>query len=315
MKSLLVSGTSGYLGRFIVKNFSIPGFDIYLIKRSIKNKKFKLDILKLNSSQEIFNLEDIKEIENPVIIHCAASTQINSNLQAIFRNNINLSLEMIELIKKLNRPKLINISSQDAYGQSIKDIVNMEEINKSLISESILNEKFSSYGASKLSAEYIFDYYSGVLNFSNVSLRLPAIVGYGCHKKPSTFISKVASKLLINEPLVLFNKDALFNNLIHIKNLLGIIEYLISDSVNLKLFPNTLNISSKKPLYLAEVIRLMKNYLRSKSIVEYKDKLAPSKIIDTNLAQSLNIPLLTTKESILLLIESINQDSLSNNFY
>ena len=209
---------------------------------------------------------------------------------------------------------MINISSQDAYGQSIQDVQNMEQINKSLISESILNDRFSSYGASKLSAEYIFDYYSEYYIFSR-QFEIACHCWIWIHKKPSTFISKVASKLLINEPLELFNKDSLFNNLIHIKNLLGIIEYLISDSVNLKLFPNTLNISSKKPLYLAEVIRLMKNYLRSKSIVEYKDKLAPSKIIDTNLAQSLNIPLLTTKESILLLIESINQDSLSNNFY
>ena len=206
---------------------------------------------------------------------------------------------------------MINISSQDAYGQSIQDVQNIEQINKSLISESILNDRFSSYGASKLSAEYIFDYYSGILYFPHVSLRLPAIVGYGSYKKPSTFISKVASKLLINEPLELFNKDSLFNNLIHLKNLLEIIEYLISDNLNLNVVPNTINISSKKPLELEEVVRILKNYLKSKSMVEYKVKLAPGKTIDTNLAESLNIPLLSTKESLLLFIDSINQE----NFY
>ena len=311
MKSLLVSGASGYLGNFIIKNFSIPGFEIYLIKRSTKNKNFRLSILKQNSSQEILDLEEIKEIQNPVIIHCAASTQINSDVEKIFKNNIYLSLEIIELIKKLNSPKLINISSQDAYGQSIQDVQNIEQINKSLISESILNDRFSSYGASKLSAEYIFDYYSGILYFPHVSLRLPAIVGYGSYKKPSTFISKVASKLLINEPLELFNKDSLFNNLIHLKNLLEIIENLISDNLNLNVVPNTINISSKKPLELEEVVRILKNYLKSKSMVEYKVKLAPGKTIDTNLAESLNIPLLSTKESLLLFIDSINQE----NFY
>ncbi len=311
MKSLLVSGASGYLGNFIIKNFSIPGFEIYLIKRSTKNKNFRLSILKQNSCQEILDLEEIKEIQNPVIIHCAASTQINSDVEKIFKNNIYLSLEIIELIKKLNSPKLINISSQDAYGQSIQDVQNIEQINKLLISESILNDRFSSYGASKLSAEYIFDYYSGILYFPHVSLRLPAIVGYGSYKKPSTFISKVASKLLINEPLELFNKDSQFNNLIHLKNLLEIIEYLISDNLNLNEVPNTINISSKKPLELEEVVRILKNYLKSKSMVEYKVKLAPGKTIDTNLAESLNIPLLSTKESLLLFIDSINQE----NFY
>ena len=311
MKSLLLSGASGYLGKYILKNFSISGFDIYLIKRSINKKNFKFDILKQNSSRKILSVEDIKTIENPVIIHCAASTQINSNVEKIFRNNINLSLEMIELIKNLNRPKLINISSQDAYGQSIQKLEDMKEINKSLISEPILYDRFSSYGASKLSAEYIFDYYSQIFNFYNVSLRLPAIVGYGSNKNPSTFISKVASKLLINEQLVLFNKDALFNNLVHLKNLLDILEYLISDDINLKSIPKTINISSKKPLNLESVIKLMKNYLNSKSIVEYKVKLTQSKIIDTSLAESLNIPLLTTKESILLFTDSINQKNIN----
>lgn len=312
MKSLFLSGSSGYLGKYILKNLSISSFDIYLIKRSINKKNFKFNILKQNPSREILSLEEIKEIENPVIIHCAAATQINSNVEKIFRNNINLSLEMVELIKKLNRPILINISSQDAYGQSIQKLEDMKEINKSLISESILYDRFSSYGASKLSAEYIFDYYSQIFNFYNVSLRLPAIVGYGSNKNPSTFISKVASKLLINEPLVLFNKDALFNNLVHLDNILDIIKYLLSDSVKLKSIPKTINISSKEPLHLDEVIRLMKIYLESKSIVEYKNKLIKSKTINTSLAESLNIPLLTTKESILLFLDSINQKNINN---
>ena len=81
IKSLLLSGASGYLGKYILKNFSISGFDIYLIKRSINKKNFKFDILKQNSSRKILSVEDIKAIENPVIIHCAASTQINSDVQ------------------------------------------------------------------------------------------------------------------------------------------------------------------------------------------------------------------------------------------
>ena len=139
-------------------------------------------------------------------------------------------------------------------------------------------DAFSSYGASKLCSEYIFNYFSNILGFYNVSLRIPAIVGSRSYKNPSTFISKIAAQLLIDENLELFNKDSLFNNLIHLKTISEIIKYLIiSNKFKLGLIPKVINISSNKPLRLEEVIGSMKIQLNSKSIIKYRVKLVQSK--------------------------------------
>ncbi len=309
MESLLISGVNGYLGKYIFEFFAKLSFKIYFLKRYSSDKKFKLKVINANFPEKVLSREEILKIKNPIIINCASATPSNSIKKEIFNNNVNLSLAIIELIKLLKDPKLINISSQDAYGQNLKQLNDKSAINEILISESDLYDAFSSYGASKLCSEYIFNYFSNILGFYNVSLRIPAIVGSRSYKNPSTFISKIAAQLLIDENLELFNKDSLFNNLIHLKTISEIIKYLIiSNKFKLGLIPKVINISSNKPLRLEEVIGSMKIQLNSKSIIKYRVKLVQSKIIDTSLAESLEIPLLSTKESLGLFLDSIKNE-------
>ena len=83
MKKILIFGSSGRLGSYLVKELK-SFFCIYSIGK--KNNKYKVNLLKFREVYEIINL-----INPDLIINCAASTNVNKcikNYSYGFKGNV-----------------------------------------------------------------------------------------------------------------------------------------------------------------------------------------------------------------------------------
>ena len=89
--------------------------------------------------------------------------------------------------------------------------------------------------------------------FKKIILRLPGIVGKGCHQN---FISDIVKKIIKNEKIVFFGKNNNFNNIYHIDVLSKLINILINAKFNNNY--EILNIGARKPLKIFQVIKCLK---------------------------------------------------------
>ena len=95
MKKILIFGSSGRLGSYLVKELK-SFFCIYSIGK--KNNKYKVNLLKFREVYEIINL-----INPDLIINCAASTNVNKcikNYSYGFKGNVLIPRNIVQAIKK-----------------------------------------------------------------------------------------------------------------------------------------------------------------------------------------------------------------------
>ena len=111
MKKILIFGSSGRLGSYLVKELK-SFFCIYSIGK--KNNKYKVNLLKFDEVYKIINL-----INPDLIINCAASTNVNKcikNYSYGFKGNVLIPRNIIQAIKKKNKKiYVIHFSTDQIY--------------------------------------------------------------------------------------------------------------------------------------------------------------------------------------------------------
>lgn len=112
---ILVTGSSGFIGEYIVKNLSKKNEVIatcYKIKKEKKIKKIKY--IK-------FNKDTLKNTNNiDAIVHCAASTPPKYSQLQCYKNNKIIDDLIFTFAKKKRIRKLIYFSSMSIYGKKKK---------------------------------------------------------------------------------------------------------------------------------------------------------------------------------------------------
>ncbi len=230
-KKILVIGISSYIGNNIAEYLSQQSYEVigsYNKNKPKVNSNYKIIKLDLTSLKSLRKIpKDIK-----VVINCACiKKEFYEDLKIILNNNILSSYLLINYINsELNIEKLIFTSSMSVFGYP-----NMKNITKK---SSIL--KPTLYGSLKFLEEKIF--ISNSQNYSVFCLRLPGILD---SKSKYSLIPKLYEDLSNNKLIKISNPYEKYNNKNYIK----------------EAFP----ISAIKPMNLIDIVKLMKNYLKSSS--------------------------------------------------
>lgn len=168
MIKLLITGSSGFVGRNLIRRLSQDGnYEIYTLDINEENNlnHFKAD---LTNSRDLSRLRDF---EFNVVIHLAAQTDVIRSLEdPIFDLNSNV-VGTINLLQSLNLNRIDKIIYANSGGAIYGDLVERSSI------ESDMPNPTSPYGLSKLAAENYLKYYSKILDFKLISLAFSNIYG------------------------------------------------------------------------------------------------------------------------------------------
>jgi len=100
MKTIAISGSSGFVGQSLNKFFTAQGYRVYTIKREVLNNQIKL--------QEILN-------ESDIVINLSGANIINrwteSYKELLYTSRIDTTKNIVEAIKNISNPPKIFIST------------------------------------------------------------------------------------------------------------------------------------------------------------------------------------------------------------
>ena len=269
MKTILITGAATFVGNRLAKILSKKNkYEIIATYNNSKPiyKSNKIKFLKINLSKKInYNLNF------DILIHCAFKVPSNGLSKKNFRTNIEITKNLLELIKKKNCKKVIFLSAVSLYGQQQNITIN--ELTKPL--------KPNLYGKAKITCENMIKKFCKTHDISFCILRLPGIVGK--HSK-NNFISNINNQIKKSKPFNVFNLNQKFNNVIHIE-LLG---KIILKMINSKLRDKIYIVGSKYPITINKIINILskKNKLKPKFNLQNSSKknflISSTKIIRDN---------------------------------
>lgn len=240
---VVVTGASGFLGKYVVASFLEKGYDVIALSRQ-KNKLEKLSILPNYSYKETdYSLESLQEItqNTTVIVHLASQLmQRNTNMFEISKfSNLNL-LENLLIAASINKvEKVIQTSSISVYD---KAHYKNSESESNLVPSTI-------YGLSKLYCDLYANYFAKKQpNIDIISLRLARLYGYG--EREGLMFTDFIKKAKNKEELTLYGNGSSSIEYIYVKDVVE----AINKSVSLQQgFSGILNIGTSKLLTVKEI--------------------------------------------------------------
>ena len=178
-QKILITGTYGFLGRFLANKFSKLGATIYGIGHGKLSSKELYDngiTHYVCGELKISTLKDTCEKPNK-IIHCASSASVPYSVlypKEDFERTINSTLEVLEFMRLYAKDaKLVIPSSAAVYGQKEK---------KQISVRSRLNP-VSPYGNSKRMVETLTNFYGNHFKLKISIVRLFSLYGPGLKKQ------------------------------------------------------------------------------------------------------------------------------------
>jgi nucleoside-diphosphate-sugar epimerase len=216
MKTVLVTGSTGYIGHLIatelIGNYKVKGF-------SRRNVDTSFELIQCDL------LDELPITDFDILIHVAAIADINKceEYPEIARKvNIEGTRKLLDMAKENNAEKVIYISTGSIYAPTLEPLREESEI-----------KPVNVYSETKFRAEEL------VKSFSN---HVPAIIlrlffPYGPNTHPQKLVSRLINRLEGGKPILLNNCNRPLINPIYINDLVELIKLtLISNESNYEVF-------------------------------------------------------------------------------
>ncbi|ACP36127.1 NAD-dependent epimerase/dehydratase family protein [Saccharolobus islandicus] len=168
----IVTGGAGYIGGHLVdylvsKNLEVIVIDDLTYGR-YRNEKAKFIMFDLRQGSIVELTEKLEK--KPIIYHLAANPDVRTsmiNIEEHFERDVKVTLNVMELARKVDAEKVIFASSSTVYG----------ETKKIPTPESEELKPISNYGLFKLLCENVVKYYAEQYGIKSISARLANITG------------------------------------------------------------------------------------------------------------------------------------------
>lgn len=264
MKEILVTGSSGFIGNYLVPQLLNQNYKVFGISKR-KQKSFKNFI---SSSIDISKITNSKLQNNfSKIIHMAALSDVdycNHNPSKCYEINVQGTQKMLETARK-NDAEFIFLSSSHVYGNS-----------KNLpLSETESSSSLSHYASSKKISEILCETYA--LTYG-LNIRIARIFSvYGPNSSKSNLVFNIINQVIHDSQITLGNitpkRDFIFIDDV-ITGLLGIIN-------SKKKGYDTYNLGTGKSTSIVDLINLVLNFSNKKMrIISKKDKIRKNDVLD-----------------------------------
>ncbi len=260
MKTVLITGASGYIGQhlcryFVNKKYNVIGvynktYPLNLVD-SLDKKYFRVVKLDLSRPIEFWDKSDY-------IIHCAAYSKKTGHNVMEYVSNILSTYQIAEYGRRINVKLLIHLSTISVHGD-IRSVIVDENTD-------VINP--SNYGLSKLLSEQLLLEYKQ--HFPSISIRLPGVLAYSFS---GIWLAQTIKTVMNNLQCQIYNPDSYFNNVVWIDDLSLFIENLFNNNTA---YCGAFPIGAQEPMLIHDMVNFIKDVLHSKSdiVVMPSDKIS-----------------------------------------
>ena len=270
MKNILITGGAGFIGSTLadklIENNKITVIDNFndyynpqIKENNIKNisrfanyKLYRADICNRDIVEKIF-----KENKMDVVVHIAARAGVRPSLEIpveYIKSNIEGTVQILEMMRKYNVPKLVFASSSSVYG-NCKEQIFSEDLK--------VTEPISVYAATKSACEQLIYTYSNLYNIKSLCLRFFTV--YGPRQRPDLAINKFISLISQNKPIPVFGDGKTLRDYTYIDDIIsGIISAIEYDKSNYEI----INLGGGEPISLNKMIETIEQVLGKTAIIE-----------------------------------------------
>lgn len=270
--NLFITGGAGFIGStlcdrmlecdnkiVVVDNFNdyySPVLKEKNIKHNLDNKNYKLyrgDICDKNLLRKIF-----EENQIDVVVHIAASAGVRPSIEnplSYVKNNIEGTVNIVEVMKENGIKKIVFASSSSIYGNCKEEIFS-EDLK--------VSEPISPYAASKSACEQFLYTYSKLFDIQVVALRFFTV--FGPRQRPDLAIRKFIDLIKENKPIPVYGDGTTIRDYTYIDDIVdGII-----GAINYNDTPyEIINLGGGAPVSLNQMIETIEKVLNKKATIEH----------------------------------------------
>ena len=241
MKTLLITGATGLVGRELIKNLHKKKYQIIVSTRSTSKasflREFYPNITFVNSNtlnQDFFEAKDID-----IILNLAANTNKHAEAIELVEPNLYFPLKLISFIKKTQKTNFININStfyeneNNRYSQSknsLKEFLKLEDLN-------------------------IFNF-----NVDNI---------YGEYDSSKRFINMMAQRLYNNEGIIELTSCKQTRDFVHVEDVVNLLKLAIEKITSKKYGFMDFDIGSGEAVQLRAIMLKLKEITKSSSHLSF----------------------------------------------
>lgn len=270
--NILVTGGAGFIGStladkllkiesnniIVIDNFNdyySPKLKEKNIKHNLDNKKYKLyrgDICDKSLLSRIFN-----ESKIDIVVHIAASAGVRPSIDKpldYVKNNIEGTINILEVMKENNVKKIVFASSSSIYGNCKEEIFS-EDLK--------VTEPISPYAATKLACEQFLYTYSKLYNIQVVALRFFTV--FGPRQRPDLAIRKFIDLIKENKPIPVYGDGTTIRDYTYVDDIVdGIISAMDYNDTQYEI----INLGGGAPVSLNQMIETIEKVLNKKAKIE-----------------------------------------------
>ena len=259
MKSVLLTGSSGFIGKNLLKTLVKDKFNVHAY--SSKN----LDLTNENDVDLIF-----KNQQFDCVIHLAADVggieYIKSNQGKILYNNLMMNTILMEKSRIYDVKKFISLNTINSYPESNK------ALKENQVWDGSPNPDIFSYGISKRillaqSRAYRLQY-----DFKSYNLIIDNTYGPDDNFNPKVsrvipaLISKFNDAVSKNSPFVnIWGSGKSIRQFLYVEDLVEIIKYVVKNDVKYE----TINISNGETLKISDLVNHISDLFKFKGQIKY----------------------------------------------
>tara|TARA_B100002051_G_scaffold233843_1_gene233297 strand:+ start:2265 stop:3185 length:921 start_codon:yes stop_codon:yes gene_type:complete len=286
-RAILLTGSTGRIGRQLLNRLEEVGYRV--VKVDIGYKKLNQNIEELLEIKH--KGEEVRDLGNLTLIHCAASTPDNTTEKSmIYPINLAINRSLAKFIEKnKNIDSIINMSSMSAFGK----------IDEEVVSEKTLPKISDGYGLSKLHGEGLIRSLAMEQNKQLYTIRLPGVI---CEGMTGNFIARLISSVKNELTFKANNVSNYFNNIVSSSSLSEFCTRLIERHVieNNKGDEEVFVLGASSPMTIEEIVNQVCDHYQRSDAEIYMDRTSESKsfIIDNTKAIEFGYTTRTTREEL-----------------
>lgn len=250
-KRILLTGTSGFLGKHLSKKLVNEGYSTFLtaLHNESGNHIKEMDLTKVEEVKKI-----VSEYKPTVIIHLGALVNLSRNFQIGLKCidvNLKGTYNLLESLR-VNKPRrFIFLSTEEVYGTG-----------KIPFKEDQVPDPPSPYAITKVAAEHLAKIYASELHFSLEIFRVGTM--YGPLDFEARLIPQIIIKALENKPILL-NSGMKKRDYIYVEDVADALITALSKKPQEKI--RIINLGGGKFFKLREVVEMILNKTKSRSKV------------------------------------------------
>jgi len=300
MKSVLVFGGIGFLGSSLVKSLLLAKVKVIVFYRKdfgFLDRVRDENLLFINSLES----ESLKQHKIKTLFHLASKQPANNpSYSDFYDSNVQLTLNVIELAKKLDIEQFIFASTITVFSKSQK--------SNTITQDSCVNPT-NHYSLTKYIAEKIVEIEFASSNVKTHIVRFPSIFGLNSRGGIVETLYKLALK---NSDIELYSKGERFRNLIYVESAVEALINVYKNSENLNKH-EIFMVGSRDSLALKDITQKLIELTGSNSTIVPVDKFPPSDFdafIDISKAvEELDFKALSIEEGLKKYVEDMKNES------